>query len=236
MMTPRELAELLLSPLVQRYRDLFMDRLVIGMSFHSNQGTRVEETFTTPDNLLLFTPRLYTSDSYSVMLLIENVKSLVSYQNRTFVFSSHISCSEKEKDKIVEWAVDVYPKGVWFKKCSLILWQGQIEVPEEIIPTVRVSVACQNMQEDEVKVQVSLLLYARRGSIEHIVGIIQRDHYFDEHNRVLNIDNVIPFEELNPPAYVNGEANNKYLTGTFFDQLKINLVITPLRSNFKEQL
>lgn len=228
MMTPRELAELLLSPLVQRYRDLFMERLVIGMSFHSNQTTNVEETFTTPDDLLLFTPRLYTSDSYSALLQIEHVRSLISYQNRTFVFSSHISCSEKEKDKIVEWAVDVYPKGVWFKKCSLILWQGQIEVPEEIIRTVRVSVACQKMSQDDVKVRVSLLLYARQGTIEHIMGIIQRDHYFNEHNRVLNIDNIIPFEELNPPAYTQDEIDNKYLTGTFFDQLKINLVITPL--------
>lgn len=35
MMTPRQLAELLLSPLTKQYKEFFIERMAIGMSFHS---------------------------------------------------------------------------------------------------------------------------------------------------------------------------------------------------------
>lgn len=35
MMTPRQLAELLLSPLTKKYKEFFIERMAIGMSFHS---------------------------------------------------------------------------------------------------------------------------------------------------------------------------------------------------------
>lgn len=73
----------------------------------------------------LFTPRLYTSDSCSAALKIENFWSLPSYHISTFVFSSHLSAAEHESHKISEWVLDLYPKGVHFKRCYLIVWQGE---------------------------------------------------------------------------------------------------------------
>ena len=35
MMTPRQLAELLLVPLTSRHKDFFVERMAMGMSFHS---------------------------------------------------------------------------------------------------------------------------------------------------------------------------------------------------------
>lgn len=35
MMSPRQLAELLLSPLTTKYKEFFVERMAIGMSFHS---------------------------------------------------------------------------------------------------------------------------------------------------------------------------------------------------------
>ena len=35
MMSPRQLAELLLSPLTKKYKEFFVERMAIGMSFHS---------------------------------------------------------------------------------------------------------------------------------------------------------------------------------------------------------
>lgn len=55
-------------------------------------------------------------------------------------------------DSVCDWIVDVYPKGVWFKKFFLIVWQGTIEVPECVIPTVRISVTCKNIITQRVKV------------------------------------------------------------------------------------
>ena len=37
MMSPRELAELLLSPLTKKYKEFFVERMAIGMSFHSGK-------------------------------------------------------------------------------------------------------------------------------------------------------------------------------------------------------
>lgn len=37
MMTPRQLAELLLSPLTKQYKEFFIERMAIGMSFHSGK-------------------------------------------------------------------------------------------------------------------------------------------------------------------------------------------------------
>ena len=38
MMTPRQLAEMLLFPLVQKHKEFFVERLAIGMSFHSGNA------------------------------------------------------------------------------------------------------------------------------------------------------------------------------------------------------
>lgn len=32
-----------------------------------------------------------------------------------------------------EWMVDLYPKGVWFKKALLISWEGSFEVFKNIL-------------------------------------------------------------------------------------------------------
>lgn len=39
MMSPRQLADLLLSPLTKTYKEFFVERMAIGMAFHS--GTKV---------------------------------------------------------------------------------------------------------------------------------------------------------------------------------------------------
>lgn len=38
----------------------------------------------------------------------------------------------------------MYPKGVWFKKYFLIVWQGTVEVPESVLRTVRLSITCKD--------------------------------------------------------------------------------------------
>lgn len=53
---------------------------------------------------------------------------------------------------ICDWMVDLYPKGVWFKKFYLIVWQGTVEVPEYVLPTVRLAVTCKDTEAHRVKV------------------------------------------------------------------------------------
>nr|XP_022905501.1 BTB/POZ domain-containing protein 17 isoform X1 [Onthophagus taurus] len=233
MMNPKEIAELLLSPLVKKYKEFFVNQMTIAMVFHSGQNDTIIKTILETDKgKLLFNPRLYISDLFSSILCIDHFRNLPNYHTSTFLFSSHISATDSDSDRINEWVVDLYPKGVWFQKCYLILWQGPIEIPGEIFSTVRLSLTCREIPQDDMKVRIGILLYAKQGGIEFVIKTIEKVHYFNSQSRVLNLDNLIPFEELNPTV-INNNSNGKpyetkYLIGPNNDQLKINIVITPV--------
>ncbi|CAH1373990.1 hypothetical protein MTP99_015357 [Tenebrio molitor] len=227
MMSPRELADLLLSPLIKQHKEFFVDRMAIGMTYHSGQQEQIEKISATEEGKLLFTPRLYTSDIYSAVMVIENFNSLPCYHTSTFVFSSHMSAADCESDKINDWVVDLYPKGVWFKKCYLIVWQGTLEVPEEIISTVRLSLTCRDLFEPKIKVKVAVLIYGIQGGVEHVMEVREKIHHFTADDKVMNIDSLIPFAELNPSAS-NHSHESPYLIGPNRNQLKLNVVITSL--------
>lgn len=78
---------------------------------------------------MLFTPRLYTEDTWGSVLAVDNFHSLPCYHTRTFIFSTRPSIADVAPlDKMTEWTVDLYPKGVWFKKSLLIVWAGTYDV------------------------------------------------------------------------------------------------------------
>lgn len=229
MMTPRELADLLLSSIIKQHKEFFVDRMAIGMKYHSGYIDQILPYYNSGEGQLLFTPRLYTSDSCSALLTIENFFSIPSYHTSTFVFSSYLSAAEHESHKINEWIVDLYPKGVWFKKCFLIVWQGTLEVPEEILPTVRLSLTCREFCESNMRVKISVLIYGLQGGVEHVMEVRETVHHFSAHERTVNLDNLIPFEELNRPATSQEPNETLFLVGPNRDQLKLNLVIAPIR-------
>ncbi|KAJ8953749.1 hypothetical protein NQ318_015405 [Aromia moschata] len=228
MMTPRELADLLLCPIIKQHKEFFVDRMAIGMKYHSGYMDQIQP-HPSDEGKLLFTPRLYTSDSCSAVLTIENFWSIPNYHTSTFVFSSHLSAAEHESHKVNEWLVDLYPKGVWFKKCFLIVWQGTLEVPQEILSTVRLSLTCRELSETEMRVKVSVLIYGLQGGVEHVMEVKEKIHHFTAQDKVMNIDDLIPFNELNTPAVNQGANDTPYLVGPNRDQLKLNLVIAPIR-------
>lgn len=55
--------------------------------------------------------------------------------------------------------IDVFPKGVWFQRFSLIVWQGTVDVPEQVLKTIRISITAKDVSEDYLKVKVSLYMY-----------------------------------------------------------------------------
>ncbi|GLV38534.1 Transport and Golgi organization 10 [Carabus blaptoides fortunei] len=185
MMSPRKLAELLLSPLINKYKEFFVERMAIGMIFHSGQEDRIQNLYQNENGKLLFTPRLYTAEHFSSLLQIDNFLSTPSYGTHTFMFSSHMNLAEYEGDYVCDWIVDVYPKGVWFKKFFLIVWQGTIEIPECVIPTVRISVTCKNIITQRVKVAV--LIYGEKDGIEHVIRVIERVHTFTSEESMAHI-------------------------------------------------
>ncbi|XP_015514802.1 BTB/POZ domain-containing protein 17 isoform X1 [Neodiprion lecontei] len=231
MMSPRQLAKLLLSPLTKKYKEFFVERMAIGMSFHSGQQERVDEVIRTEeDGGLLFEPRLYTIDTCSSLLTIENFRSLPSYHTRTLVFSSHSYLAECAGDRTCEWVVDIYPKGVWFKKFCLIVWQGNVEVPEYVMRSVRLSLTCREPPpngESDMRVKIGVLFYGLQDSVEHIARVTEVIHRFSKDDRVLNLDHLLPFEELNPQQATAGNVISPFLVGPNKDMLKLHIVISP---------
>lgn len=231
MMTPRQLAELLLSPLTTKYKEFFIEKMAIGMSFHSNQRDRVLEIAENESGRLQFTPRLYTSDTYSSTLAVDNFSSMPYYHTRTLVFSSLAGLADYMGEGTCDWVIDLNPKGVWFPKFQLIVWQGTIEVPENVLSTVRLSITCKDIADDYFKVKIGLLVMGIQDGTEVVLKVIERNHYFSVEERVLNFDNVIPFSELNTNLMNNDvpkKIKTKYLVGPDRDTLKVHIIIAPL--------
>ncbi|XP_058789077.1 BTB/POZ domain-containing protein 17 [Phymastichus coffea] len=234
MMTPRQLAELLLSPLTQRYKEFFVERMAIGMSFHSGQNDRIQEILSTEaTSNLLFEPRLYTAETYSSLLTVENFHNLLSYHTRTFVFSSLSNLADCASDRTSEWIVDLYPKGVWFKKFFLIVWQGTVEMPEHVIRSVRLSLTCKEFSNNfnsDLRVKIGVLIYGLQDEVEHVARVQEIIHRFNKNERVLNLDDILPFEELNPQhdSMNSNSRISKYLVGPNKDTLKFHIIISPI--------
>ncbi|KAE8751315.1 hypothetical protein FOCC_FOCC001886 [Frankliniella occidentalis] len=256
MMSPTQLASLLIQPIVQEFKEFFVQRMAIGMSYHADQKERVEDVCVHDEaGISLFTPRLYTSECWSMLLPIENYSHLPPYQLRSHVFSSHTALADHKGHKTCEWAVDIYPKGVWFQKFYSIVWQGMEEVPEVVLRTVRVSITCKeppSEPEGEMRVKVGILVHGVMDGVEHIMRTVVRTHRFDVENKVLNLDDVVSFDKLNrdiaslsresyspyhPPSTSTSYSNtgtyssqqpSPYLVGPYRDILKIHVVIAPM--------
>lgn len=227
MMSPRQLAELLLSPLTKMYKEFFVERMAIGMSFHSGHVEHLTEVLQQVGGQELFTPRLYTADTWSTLLSVENFPSLPPYHARTLVFSSHSSLAEHAGEHTCEWVVDLYPKGVWFKKFYLIVWQGTVEVPESVLRTVRLSVMCKDpLPPRDMRVEVGILIRGIQDGVEHVMTVMRRCHHFSQDDKILNFDNLLEFDELN--HVVGNTSVSPYLVGKHRDVLKVHIVIAPL--------
>ncbi|CAH2040154.1 unnamed protein product, partial [Iphiclides podalirius] len=258
MMCPNQLAKLLLSPLTQEHKDFFMERMAIAMSYQSGQSERVGEVQQAEWGRALFTPRLYTEDTWGSVLAVDSFHSLPCYHVRTFIFSTRPSAADGgQPERPTEWTVDLYPKGVWFRKSMLIAWSGTYDVPEVVLRTVRISITCQSVAagepyrpEPDVRVKIGILVWGIQKGVEHVSSVVERVHRFSAQNRVLNIDNALDFDELNTPLYTPSQppsSNYKgpggrcpkcvdscvypeppHLLGTNRDQLRIQVVIVPL--------
>lgn len=217
MMCPKQLANLLLRPLTQEYKDFFIDRMAIAMSYQSGKHERIAEIQKqgNDSDVMLFTPRLYTEDTWGSVLAVDNFHSLPCYHLRTFIFATRptlANCTAQEK--LSEWMVDLYPKGVWFKKSLLIVWAGTYDVPEVVLRTVRISITCQNppesvvnyygdivRDEPDIRVKIGILVWGVQKGVEHVTTVLERVHRFSAQNKVLNIDDALDFDELNTPLY-----------------------------------
>ncbi|RWS10285.1 hypothetical protein B4U79_11914 [Dinothrombium tinctorium] len=249
-MSPHQLASLLLNPFVIRFKEFFVNQMSLAMAFHSNKLDEYLSLHSTDksnsdrfpilpkkkklcskkcsslsvcfSDTTQYTPRLYTSEKWSSTLVVDNYRNLPIYGMRTLVFQTSASLVESDSKSAHaknEWVVDLYPKGVWFKKFFLILWQGTLEMPECVLKTVRLSLTSLTGSK---RVNIGILMYGKQNGIEHVCNVYQRRFSFTEKEKMLNVNDLIPFDELN-----STNARSSYLTGPDNDTLKVQIVITP---------
>ena len=110
MMTPAQLADLLLSPLSQSHTEMLVDKIRTAMEYHKDQlnlpaATRKNRFHVQVPGLdpALFTPRLYTTESFCASLTIDHVPNLPSYHCRSLLFSTQKFTAAHKGEEASEW-------------------------------------------------------------------------------------------------------------------------------------
>lgn len=146
----------------------------------------------------------------------------------------------------IQWEIDFFPRGIRYSRAQLINvynmplhHQGNVEVPETILRTVRVRCTCKANLYDEQRFkvgwshwffisslsvfsfQIAVLVSGSQNNVTHIKTLHTRTSYFSRENRVINIDNLVPYDELSMDRSL-------YLIGKDHDTVKISVIITPM--------
>lgn len=227
MMTPNELAKLLLKPIIKCHTEYFVGRISIGMSYHSGQVDRVMRIRATELGTLQFTPRLYTSDTYSLSMALDNFDNIEDFQTFCACFFSQSNLSEYQEDQTMQWNIDFFPRGIRYSKAQLINvfnMQAALEIPETILRTIRLSVTCKRDLETEQRFKVGVLITGVQNKIQYIRTVHIRTHYFSKVNRVLNMDNLLPYDEF----ALSSVKLSSHLIGNDRNKLSLQVIIAPM--------
>lgn len=97
MMSPRDLAKLLLKGIVKQDPEFFIERISIGMNYHSGREECVRKVRQSTDGVLQFTPRLYTLHGLS--LSVPDFVNVENYRSFCGCFFSQKNLSEVEEQE-----------------------------------------------------------------------------------------------------------------------------------------
>lgn len=100
MMSPSELAKILVRPICQHHMEFFVERVAIGMSYHSGQEERIREIRGQENGALQFTPRLYTTDVWGLSMAINGFDQIEDYRSFVACFFSLNYLSECHEGEV----------------------------------------------------------------------------------------------------------------------------------------
>ena len=222
MMTPSQVADLLLSPLTKQHMGFMVERMSGAMAYHRNRESAVATILKWKNGDRMLTPRLYTEDKYCANLSIDYFSQLPMYHCRSLYFSAFEAVADYAGESQTDWMIDIYPKGVWIQKCHAIFTSGAMkEVPDKVLTTVRASVSMKECTEKRVK--IGILINANENGYEHIGHARTANYIFSKDDQIVNFDNLLEFGALNDRKF-----KSKFLSGPNRDSLKIYVTITPL--------
>jgi hypothetical protein len=249
LMSYSELAKVLMEPIAVKYKYLLIDQVTEAMKFHAigkeeraAEFNRMRADFSSDYSPL--TPRLYTDEMWSSALVLENYSDVPDFTMRTFVFDTATTLFEneveadhkvsskrmriRESTPVQEWAVYVYPKGVSFEKAKLIsphsTHRSSTFIPASHNETVRVDVTTASPQSSGILFNVAVLVHGQQDGLQFVRHVHVRRRYFQGEERVLKIEDLVPFDELNRmPA----DRHSPLLTGDERNTLRMRVIITP---------
>ncbi|XP_062139393.1 BTB/POZ domain-containing protein 17 [Drosophila sulfurigaster albostrigata] len=221
MMTPTELSKLMCVPLIKYHNKFLVERIAIGMSYQSGQEDRVREVRYSECGELQFTPRLYWNDTWSVGIDVPNFDEIEDYKNYVTCFFSQRHIAETEDDPCMTWEIEFFPRGVKYNKAKMVCGE---DVPGCSLNTVRLRVTCKHNNIEEERFKIAVLIVGVQNQIPHIRTVVERTEYFSDEARVINLDNLLPYEELEHTSpYLS-----PHLTGNQRNTLSLHVVITPM--------
>ncbi len=120
-----------------------------------------------------------------------------------------------------EWAIDCYPRGVWFQRCLTVYQPPGREVPERVLRTVRVAVTTK--EEQDVRVKIGILVVGSQENFEHVRCVKTRNFIFTSNEQIVNFDDIVDHDELNCQ-----KPKSPFLSGEDRDAFKFLITIVPL--------
>lgn len=87
-------------------------------------------------------------------------------------------------------------------------------MPDHILKTVRLSVVCRSEGNEDVRVHIGILIAGSQDGVEHVRKVVNKNHIFSERDRVLNIDDLLPYGDLNPCAQCVARNRVQHPSGT----------------------
>ncbi|XP_060862150.1 BTB/POZ domain-containing protein 17 [Metopolophium dirhodum] len=233
MILPRQMAQLLMVPVVKQNKDFFVDKMAAAMEYNLVKMEKRSDA----EHILECTPRLYTCERWGNSFRVRT-KTIPNYQSikRDIVTRSNLFDREREVDEESNWEIEMYLKGMCFGKAMLMSWRGSIELPEVIIKTVRATIKMKLRPEDIGKVarhvRVAILVYAVQNKIVHVVTVVQKVVLFDTNQNLITIDDLMVYDAVNQPTinedliHIN-DTNVSYFMSDRIP-LKFHVIITPI--------
>ncbi|EAA06951.5 AGAP000791-PA [Anopheles gambiae str. PEST] len=227
MMSLPQLANVLMSGAsVRMLKEFYVGRVADGMNFHSHHLEIVGAIRASEMGELQFTPRLYSSDLWSLEIAVDYFHRVEKYSSVASVFFTPTSFSDVDEESN-GWDVEFFPLGVRYKPAQLIgIYSAATnrEIPECIIRTVRLRITSQSAMRTECRYMVGVLICGMMNDEEYVRHCHVRVAYFSSDHRVLNIDNLIPIGELQ----MGTRKYSQYMVGEEQNTIRIKVVIVPL--------
>lgn len=216
MMQLSQLSALESDAFVGQFKDFYLQRLFQAMKYHSTSLPERQRLILAANNVNHFCPRNYGLETWSTILEVEHVPHIAAGEVQGAFFTTPASCSEVDQHNFLDWHINVYPRGVVFRKCFMIGVPRNRTIDEQLFKTVRLSFTTNCWV--RTPVEITVLVMGKEGDLIYVQKAITKYAIFDRNSSLFNINDIVPYEEL-------GRRDSPFLINSV---LKLKIIIKPV--------